>query len=30
MFENHLAAIEAALEIPTLVELDQKQVTVVP
>ena len=30
MFENHLAAIEAALEIHTLVELDQKQVTVVP
>ncbi len=30
MFENHLTAIEAALRIHTLVELDQETVTVVP
>ncbi len=30
MFDNHLAAIEAALQTHTLVELDQKTVTIVP
>ncbi len=30
MFESHLPAIDAALRNHTLVELDQKQVTVVP
>lgn len=30
MFETHLAAIEVALQTYTLVELDQKTVTVVP
>jgi hypothetical protein len=30
MFENHLPAIEAALQICTLVELDQQTVTPVP
>lgn len=30
MFENHLSAIEAALQVCTLVEMDQQKVTALP